>query len=108
MNCYTKMSSASMVDEEYNQPYGWIGDDISPTGARRWIRKHKPQPHNGLCEVCKSKPGRLLLNLGEDNSREFIDWLWICRSCLYKPHNIRVNWRSPRAKEFYKKILERC
>jgi hypothetical protein len=59
----------------------WKDDDVGYRALHNWIRRNKPKPQSGLCEICNIVPlwdaacVTLLYN------RKFENWKYLCRSC---------------------------
>ena len=78
----------------------WKGNDIGYSALHAWIRKHLPQPKDGLCEICHQKKFTLVANITSVYNREFKNWVWSCHSCNFLYDNSAVRgWITRRKKK---------
>jgi hypothetical protein len=61
------------------QSIAWKGDRVGYHGVHDWVKKNLPRPE--LCQWCRSKPPRDLANITGRYNRDFINWMYMCRSC---------------------------
>jgi len=74
----------------------WVGDKAGYSQIHNWVRKNKPRYNKG-CEHCGNLEKRLdvasKVSTSKKNnefpSRDFSEWLWLCRSCHWS-HDGRV------------------
>lgn len=59
----------------------------------RWIRKNRPIPISGLCEICNIKPIVECANISKKYNRDINDFIWSCRSC-HRYIDMNDNWRK--------------
>lgn len=65
-----------------NNP-AWKGDNIGYTSVHGWVRKYKPC--DNVCEHCGSSKKKLdLASKRKVYTKNFSEWLWLCRSCHWK------------------------
>ena len=60
---------------------GWRGDDVGVENLHRWLRKNKPKPLDGKCEICDEVPYYDLANVTGTYNRDFSNWMYLCRKC---------------------------
>jgi len=71
----------------------WVGDKVRYGSLHAWVRRNKEI--TSLCESCRVKPPLDLANVRNSYNprtytRDFGNWLWLCRSCHMKQDG-RIN-----------------
>ena len=87
------------LKEEKNP--SWKGDDVGYWGVHDWVRYHKDQPEDGLCEMCKKAIGIQWANKSGKYQRDLGDWEWLCPKC----HKYRDSKRSPLGPKRERRIM---
>lgn len=69
----------------------WKGDEVGYDGIHSWVRRRKPKP--ALCENPFKRKNHLkkpkdLANISGKYLRDINDFMWICRSCHRKEHEL--------------------
>ena len=80
-----------------NSNFGNLHDDVGYAGLHDYIRKYKPRPLNGLCQMCLERPYYDVACVNGRYTRDLWNWAWWCRSCHkkydgrngYKKHGIK-------------------
>ena len=71
---------------ENNPNYGekspqWVGDDIKYVGLHQYIRRHKPKPADGNCEICHEESWYDAACVTGIYNRDFKNWMFMCHKC---------------------------
>jgi len=75
----------------------WQGNNIKYTGLHKWIRKYKPKPINGKCQICDTEDWKDAANVTGIYNRDFSNWKFLCRKChIYLDgtiNNLKLRWK---------------
>ena len=67
----------------------WKGDNSKPESIHRWVNKHKTKPLN--CETCNRQIKLEWSNKSHTYTRDFDDYVALCRSC-HRKYDIQNNY----------------
>lgn len=86
----------------------WKGDSVGKTALHMWVRRYIPKPNT--CDECKIKPPLDLANISnkynpKTYTRDFKNWLWLCRSCHMKIDGRVSNLNRGGKLPYYKSCL---
>jgi len=62
----------------------WKEDDVGYYALHAWIKRNKPKPQSGLCEICNAAPLCDTACVTLIYNRKFENWKYLCRSCHAK------------------------
>jgi hypothetical protein len=75
----------------------WHGDNIGYGALHRRVRRHLPEPEDGMCEVCHEVPLKELACITGIYNLYLENWKYTCHSCNIKSDyvNGRIKPRAP-------------
>lgn len=59
----------------------WKGDNVSYKALHSYIRRNKPKPVDGMCEICGIKPWYDAACVTGIYNRDFNNWQYLCHKC---------------------------
>jgi hypothetical protein len=91
------MTGRKYPERSNEKHHNWKGDNVCMSALHEWVRNHHPEPD--LCQICQKEGKKDLANITGVYKRDFINWLYLCRSCHCKVDKKINNITKSRTKD---------